>query len=330
MSKLKIIEQYFDKDVDLHSSLMGKRICFIDIETTGFSRTTDTIYLIGIVFFDTSKETWKIIQLFADELKEEIDILMESYKLLSNFDIIINYNGTSFDMPFINSKLDFYKTNLSIDISKSMDLYKIIQSNKNIFKLKSYKLKSIEKFLGIDREDQFTGRECIDFYFDYLVTNNQESQDNILLHNYEDLYYLLDVIKIVDILEDKKSFDINYNNNKNHFIIDNMNLSKDYLFINGNIENNNIRNTVYFGDNYKLIIAEDNSFEISLEVKEGMITPTKKCLFVNASSFRLPNRLYESGEFNIPKGLILLEVEKNYHIENIKLIISRLINMIIN
>lgn len=329
MSKLKIIEKVINKNIDIHSNLKDKKICFLDIETTGFSRNSDSIYLIGLVYFDTSIKSWKIIQLFAEELKEEIDLLYESYKILSNFDLIINYNGTSFDIPFINSKLSFYRTNLSIDLDKSLDLYKIIQANKNIFQLENYKLKTIEEFLGIYRDDKFTGRDCIDFYIDYLVTKNEESKDNILLHNYEDLYYLLDVIRIIDILEDKKSFTIKYNNNKNYFLIDNISLNKDYLFIKGNIDNNNIINTIHFGDNYKIIISKDNTFEISLEVREAMVTPTKKCIFVGANTYDLPIRSYWNNEFQIAKGLILLSVEKNYYIENIKLISSHLINKIL-
>lgn len=327
---MEIIEKYIDKDVDINLYFMDKKVCFLDIETTGLNRSIDSIYLIGLVYYDDSYQSWKITQLFADELKEEVDILLEAYKILSSFDLIINYNGTSFDIPFINSKLKFYRTNLSIDIEKSLDLYRIIKSNRSILDLGNYKLKTIEKFLGIHREDKFTGRECIDLYFDYLVTKNIESKDNILLHNYEDLYYLLDVIKILDILEDKKSFNITYNNKESHFLIDSIKLNKDYLFVKGIITNNNIRNTIYFADNYKVIIEKDNTFEISLEVREGMVTSTKKCIFIKAIDFGLSMDLYWSNQFKIPIGIILISVEKNYYVENIKGVIGGLIYMIVS
>ena len=330
MRNLKVLEKVIDKEVHIHSNLNDKKICFIDIETTGLNKSFDTIYLIGLVFFDDSLKNWKIKQLFAEELIEEVDILLEAYNILSKFDVIVNYNGTSFDIPFINNKLFYYKTNLSIDIHLSLDLYKVIKSNKNILPLKNLKLKTIEEYLGIYREDNCTGKECIYFYYDYLVTKNKLTEEKILLHNYEDLYYLLDVINILNILESKKSFIINHNNHDNWFCFDNIHLIKDYLYINGNVKNNNLGKIIYFADNYKVIITKENTFEISLEVIEGMVTPTKKCLFIKALDYGLPKYKYSNDEFNIPKGLILLEVEKRYYIENIKMVISDLIDKFLN
>lgn len=322
---MEIIENIFDKDMKLESDLISKKVCFLDIETTGLNKNTETIYLIGLAYYDNDLEKWNIVQLFAEELKEEIDIVLEAHKILSDFDVIINYNGTSFDIPFLNSKLKFYKTNKEIEIDKSLDLYRVMQSNKNIFHLKNYKLKTIEEFLGIHREDKLTGKECIQFYFDYLVTKDLELKNSILLHNYEDLYYLLDVVKIIDIFNEMKSFHIRYKGNDNHFLIEGLTLNKDYLFIRGIVENNHVGNIMYYEDYYKIIIGKDNRFEVSLEVKEGMVTPTNRCLFINRETFNLKNKPYWSNEFQIPKGIILLCVDKDYYIENIKMVIKTLI-----
>lgn len=327
---MKIIEKVFNKELDINLDLISKKVCFLDIETTGLNRSSDSIYLIGLVFYDKENQGWKILQLFAEELKEEIDILLEAYKLLEDFDLIINYNGTSFDLPFINSKLKFYRTNLSIDMDKSFDLYRKIQANKKILNLQNYKLKTLEEYLGIYREDRFTGRECINFYFDYLITKNKVSKANILLHNYEDLYYLLDVLKIIDILNDKKSFSINYANMDNIFLIEEMNLNKDSFLIKGKVDNKSIGNIVYFAENFKLIITNDDSFEVSLEVKEGLVSPTQRCVFINAVNYDLPRQAYWSGEFIIPKGIVLLTVENTYCMENVKLLVGQLVDKVIN
>ena len=37
---------------DIQNHFNNKRICFFDIETTGFSRLKNTIYLIGVVYYD--------------------------------------------------------------------------------------------------------------------------------------------------------------------------------------------------------------------------------------------------------------------------------------
>ncbi|NLY44814.1 MAG: ribonuclease H-like domain-containing protein [Tissierella sp.] len=326
---MKLIEQNIVRDVNIHESLVDNKICFLDIETTGVNRNKDSIYLIGIVYFDDSIKSWKIIQLFADELKEEVDILLGAYNIISKFDVIVNYNGESFDIPFINSKLSFYKTNLSIDINKSLDLFRIIKANRNILDLDNLKLESVEQYLGIYRQDKFTGRECIDIYFDYLITKNIESKDHVLLHNYEDLYYLLDVIKIIDMLEDIKCFHIEYNNNKNNFHINSLKLDNDYLFIEGRIKNNHIRNTIYFADNYKIIISEDDTFEVSFEVHEAKLNPTQKCTYLKAVNYGLPKNVHYGEKKYAPRGIIIITIEKNYCIENIKQLVTHLIDNIL-
>ena len=74
--------------------------------------------------------------------------------------------------------------------------------------LESFRLEDVEEYLGIYRSDQYSGRECIKVYLDYIVSKDPSLKERILLHNYEDLYYLLDVISILDEIEDLKSFKI--------------------------------------------------------------------------------------------------------------------------
>ena len=321
---MKIIERTIDKDIRISSNLVNKKLCLLDIETTGLSRSKDSIYLIGPAFYD-DLGNWRIVQLFAEELAEEADILFEAYRILDGFDMIVNYNGSTFDIPFINEKLNFYKTDFSLDLDKSLDLYKIIRANKNILGLKNYRLETVEEYLGIYRKDKYSGKDCIKFYADYLISKDSQALENILLHNYEDIYYLLDVIEIINILEAKKTFTLRHKDRDNSFTIDIMDQNKDYLSIRGFLERNNIGYTKYFGDNFQVIIGKDNTFEISLEVMKGMITPTEACIFIRIADFCLPKSNYRNGPYKPPRGIILLSVENNYYIENIKLVISSLI-----
>ncbi len=326
---MRLIEKSFNKEVHIHSRLKDKNICFLDIETTGLNKFIDTIYLIGLLYFDKDAGYWKVTQLFAEELVEEVDILLKSYNILSEFDLIANYNGTSFDIPFINNKLNYYKTNLSIDIDLSLDIYKIVKVNRSILPLKNLKLKSIEEYLGIYREDKYTGKDCINFYFDYLITKNKLAEENILQHNFFDLYYLLDIMELLNIIENKKSLIINYKNHNSRFYIDEIHLNKDFLFIYGNIKDNSLGDIIYFADSYKAIITKEKAFEVSIEVEKGLITPTQECLFIKSSDYSLTNEKYQDYGFNVPKGLILLGVEKKYYIDNIKIVMSELIEGIL-
>ena len=49
---MKIIERTIDKDIRISSNLVNKKLCLLDIETTGLSRSKDSIYLIGLAFYD--------------------------------------------------------------------------------------------------------------------------------------------------------------------------------------------------------------------------------------------------------------------------------------
>src|SRR5699024_11900087 len=101
---MEIVKEKFNYNLLNNHELLEKNVCFFDIETTGFNRNKEIIYLIGILYYDKKDKNWNIIQLFADELKDEIEVLEKAYRILSTFDLIINYNGNTFDIPFMNHK----------------------------------------------------------------------------------------------------------------------------------------------------------------------------------------------------------------------------------
>ena len=49
-----------------------------------------------------------------------------------------------------------------------MDIYKKIRPYRKLLGLESMKQKAIEQFLGISREDKYTGGQLIEVYRDYL------------------------------------------------------------------------------------------------------------------------------------------------------------------
>lgn len=61
--------------------------------------------------------------------------------------------------------------------------------------------KSIEAFLGIDREDKYSGGELINVYYEYLAQNDDKKLSLLLTHNYEDV---LGMTKLLNILSYKE------------------------------------------------------------------------------------------------------------------------------
>lgn len=321
---MEIIESLFAKDFNFDTNIIEKESCFLDIETTGLNRGKDIIYLIGILYFNEDRGLWTLAQVFANDKDKEKDLLMATMDLLSNCKQIINYNGNSFDIPFINQRLKHHSIDNYISKEKSLDLYSIIRSNRNILNLPNLKLETVEEYLNIYRKDIYSGKECIQFYKDYVRSKEEELKDRILQHNYEDLYYLIDIIEIINILEDKKSFNILYNQDSIKFTIDTMEHSNDFFIIKGYYTSENIIKAMYYEDNYTLIVDEDESFKLTMEIQEGLVAPEVICMFIIKEKYPIDNIIVESP-YRIPENIILLRIEKKYIIENIINVISAIL-----
>lgn len=203
-------EYPFDKEYDL------SRIAFFDIETTGFAAEASYLYLIGCAFYKDG--SFYLIQWFSEDIREERKLLTSFFEFLKNYDVLIHYNGSGFDIPYLQRKISMHGLDYSFDLLNSIDIYKIIYPYKKIFKLKNYKLKTIEAFLNIHRKDTSDGGALIEVYQSYLgkkhlealrqkripgnpgqVTSESEQLLNqLLLHNEDDIRGLLQVSPILN------------------------------------------------------------------------------------------------------------------------------------
>ena len=184
------------------------QILFFDIETTGFAAEVTSLYLIGCIYYQNNQ--WQLTQWFADDYHSEVTILHSFFQLLSNYQYLIHYNGNGFDLPYLMKKCEQHKLTYNFSDIHSVDLYKKITPYKKIFRLENYKLKTIEQFLDIARDDTYSGGELIHVYGDFLKAKikGDSIQDDylhlLLLHNEDDLKGLLQLTKIfsyTDFLE---------------------------------------------------------------------------------------------------------------------------------
>lgn len=318
-----VIKDKFKIEIDLEKYFNRQNVCFIDIETTGLSSKFNSIYLIGIMYYNIEEKMWYLIQSFAESLDEEKELLISFINFIYNFDKVVTYNGDTFDIPFINNRLKHYNIEYQISLENSFDLYKYIRENRNYLDLENLKLKTIEKRLGIYREDLYSGKDCIKFYRDYVKTKNKEFKDIILKHNYDDLYYLIFILEILDIIDDVKLIQINSNNNQFDLKIEKINNSGDLFIVNGSFKGDII--IQYYDNNYSVILNEDKTFEISIEYKVGLVAPDKKAFFIDKRKLALPNKIKDSTNYQIPENILLLQVEKEYCMDNIKNIVKHLI-----
>ncbi|MFA9379167.1 MAG: ribonuclease H-like domain-containing protein [Lachnotalea sp.] len=170
-------------------------VLIFDIETTGFSPKNTFCYLIGCVYFQNSD--FKLIQWFADSTLDEKDVLQSFFNFLKNYKAVLHYNGNGFDIPYLKQKALQYNMQSFFENIESIDLYKLLSPYKNFFKLENLKQKTVEIFLGIEREDKFNGGELISVYNDYTKNPCEESKRLLLTHNKDDICGLFSLLSIL-------------------------------------------------------------------------------------------------------------------------------------
>ena len=195
MKTEEIILGNFQLNYPLERLAPLNQILFLDIETTGLLSSGSMIYLIGCVFH--SEGNWIIRQWFAQSPEEEAELIKAFLSFAQNYTYLIHYNGNSFDLPFIKHKADQYGLICDFSQTEGLDIYRRIIPYKNFLKLSDCKLKTIERFLGISREDTYSGRELIHVYKEFAISHDYNLYHTLLLHNSDDMKGMLDVLPIL-------------------------------------------------------------------------------------------------------------------------------------
>ena len=210
---------------DIYTIGAPEDVLFFDIETTGLSARSAGLYLIGVLTY--TDKNWMLLQYFCEDVSDEPAVLQAFFELLRTKKILISYNGDGFDIPFLRhmveqyglraprphhstvlhdradcpatdgSAIDDTRPLYSFDTVESFDLFKKFRPLKHLLGLPDLKLKSCERFLGIDREDRFTGGELIEVYFEWQKTKAPALLDTLLLHNAEDIANLPNLLPLL-------------------------------------------------------------------------------------------------------------------------------------
>lgn len=167
------------------------KLCFFDIETTGLSPRVSSLYLIGIAYLQEGH--WHIEQWFADDYTSEEEILHSFSSSISDFDTLVHYNGSTFDIPYLEKKYRACHLPSPFTGKESLDLYRIIQKRKNLFPTRDKKLTTMERLAGFSRHDSYSGKDCIKLYTDFMHKKFfrdpevEIKKKKLLLHNHDDL-----------------------------------------------------------------------------------------------------------------------------------------------
>lgn len=178
---------------------------FYDIETTGLSRYTAFVYLIGAARFE--ENAWYLYQWMCADGNEEPLILQEFYDFLKKADCTIQYNGNRFDQPFLEERYRKHKMDSPFEKIPSIDVYQLLKPCQSLFKLTRMKQPDLENFAGIHNRKYCDGGQCIRLYKNFVKKKDTESAEIVMGHNEEDL---IGLGTIFSLLAFKKLYDGEY------------------------------------------------------------------------------------------------------------------------
>lgn len=172
---------------------------FTDIETTGLSADRSFIYCIGCSWMQGDEIC---IQLFFGTGESDEALLLTEFAALSRrFSTIVTFNGTTFDLPFLKKRFQKYQIPHPLADMESLDLFRETKKLKKLLALDNYRQKNVELFLGCFREDAFSGKELIRVYQDFCKSPSEEKLQMLLLHNFEDVLGMYDLLGILSYQE---------------------------------------------------------------------------------------------------------------------------------
>lgn len=214
----------------------GMKWGVFDIETTGLSPSSCSCILTGLLIPEGDHLT--TVQYFADSLDDEEFLLHAISEDLGKLDMVVTYNGRSFDLPFLSRRYARFCLE-KVPEPYDLDLFSVIRKHSPLRQfMPNLKQKTVENFMGLwsSRSDQISGGDSVGMYFDWLSSGDSELKRQILLHNSDDvlqLYKLLDVLKGSDLHEAMTSLGFPITKSGCRLTVEDIKLAKNELTVSG-------------------------------------------------------------------------------------------------
>ena len=167
---------------------LPERVAYLDTETTGLSGGTGTLaFMVGMAELDG--EAVRLRQWLITAFSGEAGMLAEVRRALAEIEMIVSYNGKSFDMPLLRDRLRLQRASLP-----EPEHFDLLHSVRRLF-VRSWsdcRLATVEKeLLGLLREDDLPGAEAPQAWKDFLAGDPSHRLHRVLSHNLLDLLSML-------------------------------------------------------------------------------------------------------------------------------------------
>ena len=175
-------------DGAIASSAPGRWL-FLDTETTGLAGGSGTYaFLIGVG--SIGRDGFRVRQFFMRDYSEEASVLHALAEYIAQFDVLITYNGRSYDQPLLETRYTMCRARHPFGRLEHLDL---LYGARRLFKLRleNCRLVNLEnQILGFEREGDIPGEMIPYCYFEYLRSRRAHRLPPIFHHNVLDIVSL--------------------------------------------------------------------------------------------------------------------------------------------
>jgi len=164
-------------------------ILVLDLETTGLGRGGTIAIMIGVGYYQQNE--FIVEQIFLPDPDAEEHSLDRLRELVETHSMLITFNGKSFDVPVLESRLLYHQIWLDLRQMEHLDLLHLARRLWKR-KLPSCALETIEYYvLGHirDKELDIEGSDIPQSYFHYLMTGEAEMIKRVFIHNHHDILH---------------------------------------------------------------------------------------------------------------------------------------------
>ena len=166
-----------------------ERWVFLDTETTGLAGGTGTCaFLIGVGTIEP--EGFRVRLFFMRDYDEEAAMLYGLAEFLAGYDVLVTYNGKSYDAPLIETRYRLRRQRFPLERLYHLDL---LHGARSLWKLRmaSCRLMHLEnEILGVERQGDLPGELIPHYYFEYLRTKQAFRLVPLFHHNVIDIVSL--------------------------------------------------------------------------------------------------------------------------------------------
>ena len=169
----------------------------LDLETTGLGRGQTIAFMIGLGYFENGQ--YVVEQVFLPEPEAETNSFDRLIEILEQKAVLITFNGKTFDVPILESRLLYNHVWLDLRAKEHIDLLHLARRLwKN--KIPSCALETIEFYiLGYIREKELDieGGLIPQTYFQYLISGETDLLKRLFMHNHFDVLHTVALFSLI-------------------------------------------------------------------------------------------------------------------------------------